>query len=287
VLWTRAANASSDVFADDRVVITGGSQGIGYAIAEALAGQCRQLTLLARDPGKLAAAAEALNCDACATDVRDLTPKASAVLAECTLLFCCAGEMTPGRASELIPADYQRQMDINFVGMANSVRAALPSMLARRAGTIVLFSSTAATVGVYGYTAYGATKAAVASYAAALRAELQDSRIRVVVAYPPDTETPGLVRERALRPEETAAIVGAIKPRPADAVARRLLAALSTGSGTVTFDLTTAVLVWCSTLVDRVFGPYSRLLIRRARQRQPPKAAHHDHRSTASLGGSS
>ncbi|MGH3551987.1 MAG: SDR family NAD(P)-dependent oxidoreductase [Mycobacterium sp.] len=286
MLWTQAAKAPNDAFADDRIAITGGSQGIGYAIAEALAGRCRQLTLLARDSGKLASAADALHCDVCATDVRDLTPTAAAALGDCTLLICCAGEMTPGRASELSSADYQRQMDVNFVGVANTVRAALPSMLARRAGTIVVFSSTAATVGVYGYTAYGATKAAVGSYAAALRAELRDTGIRVVVAYPPDTETPGLSRERALRPDETDAIVSAIKPRPADAVARRLLAALCTDTRTVTFDPTTAVLVWCSTLLDRVFGPYSRLLIRRARRHRPTAAAH-CHRPTATLEGQS
>ncbi|MGC2654990.1 MAG: SDR family NAD(P)-dependent oxidoreductase [Mycobacterium sp.] len=267
-----STTTSRAAFIDDRVVITGGSQGIGYAIAAELTGRCRRLTLLARDGAKLGDAARLLGCDVCATDVRQLTPAAAAVLADCTLLVCCAAEMTPGRVGELGVDDYQRQMDINFVGTASSVKAALPAMLARRAGTIVLFSSTAATVGVYGYTAYGATKAAVASYAAALRAELRDSGVRVVVAYPPDTDTPGLQRERTLRPDETDAVAGAIKARPAAVVARRLVAALSTNTDTVTFDPTTAVMVWCSTFVDRIAAPYSQYLIRRARR---------DHRLTA------
>jgi 3-dehydrosphinganine reductase len=258
--------ALQDAFGDADVVITGGSEGIGYAVAALLVGRAGRVTLLARDPAKLARATSTLDCDGIAADVRDLGAEATSRLAQCSLLVCCAGEMTPGRAGELDPADYQRQMDVNYVGTVNCVTAALPSMLARRAGTIVVFSSTAALLGVYGYSAYGATKSAVASYAASLRVELAGTGVRVVVAYPPDTETPGLVRERALRPAETEALVGTIAAQPVGAVAQRLVSAVARGRDRITFDPTTAALVAYASVLDRLFSRYSAAVIGRTRR---------------------
>lgn len=258
--------AVPDAFGDDDVVITGGSEGIGYAVGALLVGRSRRVTLLARDPAKLTRATATLHCDGIATDVRDLSAEATARLAQCSLLVCCAGEMTPGRAGELKPADYQRQMNVNYIGTVNCVAAALPRMLARRAGTVVVFSSTAALLGVYGYSAYGATKSAIASYAASLRVELAGTGVRVVVAYPPDTETPGLVRERALRPPETEALAGTISVQPAGLVAQRLVSGVARGRDRITFDPTTAMLVAYNSLLDRLFSRYSAVVIGRARR---------------------
>lgn len=248
-----------DTFADDDVVITGGSEGIGYAVAAELSGRCRRLTLLARDPHKLAAAAQSLRCEWLATDVRRLSEEATGRLAQASLVVACAGEMTPGRATELMAADYQRQMDINFVGTVNCVRAALPHMVATGTGTVVLISSTAALLGIYGYSAYGATKAAVAHFAASLRTESSGTGVRVILAYPPDTETPGLQRERALRPAETEAIIGTIAAQPVQRVARRLVEGIARGRTRITFDPLTAALVGYRSVVDRLFETYCAL----------------------------
>ncbi|MBV9090620.1 MAG: SDR family NAD(P)-dependent oxidoreductase [Mycobacteriaceae bacterium] len=250
-------------FADQEAVITGGSEGIGYAVAAELAGCARRLTLLARDPEKLKRAAASLRSEWLAADVRSLSEVASSRLAQASLLVCCAGEMTPGRAAELTQADYQRQMDINFVGAVNCVRAALPHMVGRGGGTIVLVSSTAGLLGIYGYSAYGATKAAVANYAACLRAETASTGVRIVTAYPPDTETPGLRRERALRPAETEAIAGAIAAKSAQQVAARLVRGAARGQTRITFDATTAALVGYSSVIDRLFTAYSARRLRR------------------------
>jgi 3-dehydrosphinganine reductase len=252
-----------DALAGDDVVVTGGSEGIGHAVAAELTGRVRRLTLLARNADKLRRAADALRCEWLATDVRDLSAAAADRLAGASLLVCCAGEITPGRATELAPADYQRQMDVNFIGAVNCVAAALPSMLARRRGTVVLVSSTAALLGVYGYSAYGATKAAIANYAASLHAETAGTGVRVVVAYPPDTETPGLRRERSLRPPETEALAGAIAAQPAHRVARRLVDGVAAGRTRITFDATTAALIAYTGLLDRAFAAYGARKLRR------------------------
>ena len=216
---------------DEDVVITGGSQGIGLALATELAGRCRTLTLIARDAERLRQVTKKLHCEYVSADVSDLRALELPALANCSMLICCAAEVTPGRVTELTPDVFRRQMEVNFVGTANAVRNALPNMVNNGRGTIVLMGSTASLIGIYGYSAYGPTKAAINSYAASLRAELAGEKIRVVVAYPPDTETPGLAVERAIRPSETTAIVGTIKTKSAQYVAQRLLAKLDVTVG--------------------------------------------------------
>jgi 3-dehydrosphinganine reductase len=250
-------------WSDENVVITGGSQGIGLALATELAGRCKTLTIIARDAERLRRVAEKLQCDYISADVSDLQALALPALANCSTLICCAAEVTPGRVTELTPDVFRRQMEINFVGIANAVRNTLPDMVKTARGTIVLMGSTASLIGIYGYSAYGPTKAAINSYAASLRAELAGEKIRVVVAYPPDTETPGLAVERAIRPPETTAIVGTIKAKSAEYVARRLVEKLDGRSNSVTFDPLTALLVRYATVPDKLVGIYSRVVLGR------------------------
>ena len=73
----------------------------------------------------------------------------------------------------------------------------------------------------------------------------------------PDTETPGLEREKALRPPQTTAIVGTIKPKSAQQIAQRLLKKLDDPSDLVTFDPLTALLVRYATFPDELVRIYS------------------------------
>jgi 3-dehydrosphinganine reductase len=78
-------------------------------------------------------------------------------------------------------------------------------------------------LGVFGYSAYGASKYAVAGFSEVLRAEMKPHGIRVSVAFPPDTDTPQLAYEEPFKPAETKAISGNAKALPADKVARSIL----------------------------------------------------------------
>src|SRR3990172_12089693 len=96
-------------------------------------------------------------------------------------------------------------------------------MIERGQRHLMLVSSGAGIVGVYGYSAYSPTKFAVRGLAETLRAELKPHGIVVGCAYPPDTDTPGLARENATKPEATARISAAIKVRSADQVGRAIV----------------------------------------------------------------
>ena len=102
-------------------------------------------------------------------------------------------------------------------------------MIERGSGHIVNVSSVAGFLGVYGYTSYAAAKYAVMGFTEALRFEMKPHGVAVSVVCPPDTNTPALERERQLRPPETDAIAGTIKPIQSERVAEAILTGVDRG----------------------------------------------------------
>jgi 3-dehydrosphinganine reductase len=108
-------------------------------------------------------------------------------------------------------------------------RALLPYLLAQRSGWIANVASAAGFIGIYGYTAYSASKFAVAGFSECLRQELRPHGIGVTVVFPADTDTPQLEEENRIKPDETRAIAGTVRPGTPEAVARALLAGVAAG----------------------------------------------------------
>jgi len=94
-------------------------------------------------------------------------------------------------------------MDINYFGAVYCTRSILPSMKSRRKGRIVCISSIGGLVGLYGYTAYAASKFALRGFSEALQMEVKPYKITVTLSFPPDTETAGLAEENKIKPIET------------------------------------------------------------------------------------
>lgn len=223
-------------------LISGGSSGIGLALARRLARQGWNLTLLARDPQRLAQAKSVLEADApsvkvilATADVRDeaaVTASVAAAIAELGapgLVVTSAGIVIPGTFADLPPSAFRDTMDVNYLGTVNVVRAALPAMRAQGSGRIVILSSGAGLIGLYGYTAYAPTKFAVRGFAEALCGELKPDGIGVSIVYPPDTDTPQLREEIKTRPAITSAIAGGAAVLSADAVADAILKGVAAG----------------------------------------------------------
>jgi 3-dehydrosphinganine reductase len=218
-------------------VVSGGSSGIGLALARRLAAAGWNVTILARDPTRLAAAQSELSgrCGAgqrimtAAADVADgaaverAVHEAIASLGPPKLLVASAGIVVPGTFDALPLEAFRRTMEVNYFGTLHLVRAALPAMRRARQGRIVMIASGAAFIGVYGYTAYAPSKFAVRGLAEALRSELAPDGIGVSVAFPPDTDTPMLADEIRTRPAATSRIAGSATVLSADAVADAIL----------------------------------------------------------------
>jgi 3-dehydrosphinganine reductase len=221
----------------EHALISGGSSGIGLALAKRLAAQGWQLSILARDAGRLATAREAIGgrSEAIAVDVADGAAAAAAVAAAIAsfgppaLVVASAGIVEPGHFDALPLEAFRRTMEVNYFGTLHLVRASLPAMRQQGRGRIVLISSGAGLIGLYGYTAYAPSKFAVRGLAEALRSELAPDGIGVSVVYPPDTDTPQLHAERRVRPEATSRIAGGAKLLSPEQVADAILRGIRRG----------------------------------------------------------
>ncbi|MFA5940651.1 MAG: SDR family NAD(P)-dependent oxidoreductase [Sinimarinibacterium sp.] len=186
-----------------RVLITGGSSGLGLSFAKAFATRGADLVLLARGEAGLAGARAQIAAQAPAARVETLAidvangravQTAAAQLARggnIDLLINCAGILREGYLETLPENDFREMIDINLFGTVHSVHAFLPQLRATR-GRIVNISSLSGVTGIFGYSGYCASKFAVQGYSEVLRLELRPQGIAVHVVCPGEFESPML-----------------------------------------------------------------------------------------------
>ncbi|MBN2799409.1 MAG: SDR family oxidoreductase [Deltaproteobacteria bacterium] len=197
-----------------KVLITGGSSGIGRAAAIALARSGAHVAVAARDQGRLdetvaamrAVAGEGQRLGAVAVDVTDrarvaqIPAEVLELLGGLDVLICNSGYALPGYVDASPLENFDRMIDVNYMGHVNVVKAFLPHFLAQGAGHISLVSSMLGFMSAFGYAAYSGSKYAIAGFAEALRHELRPHGVQVSLYYPPTTKTPGLERENESKP---------------------------------------------------------------------------------------
>jgi short-subunit dehydrogenase len=177
-----------------RVLVTGASRGIGEAIARAFAARGCTLGLVARRADQLERLAAALPGEdhvPLAGDVTDAGSIARAIerFGNVDVLVANAGITHYMPFSEL-PLEKAEEMDrVNWLGTLYTVKAALPGMLDRRRGHIVVVSSGGGVRGFPWAAVYNGTKAAQRAFAEALRHELHGTGVSVTTVYPGEIET--------------------------------------------------------------------------------------------------
>lgn len=181
-----------------RVWITGASSGIGASLAVAFADAGAQLILSARRQNELEQVAARCQGDVLivpmdVTDQSSIDAAVATVQRECDgidVLVNNAGITQRSRATETDMAVYRRLLEVNLFGTIALTSAMLPGMLERGEGQIVCMSSIAGKVGAPMRTGYCAAKHAVVGYCDALRAEVQDQGVHVLVVCPGFVNTP-------------------------------------------------------------------------------------------------
>jgi NAD(P)-dependent dehydrogenase (short-subunit alcohol dehydrogenase family) len=194
---------------EDKVaVITGGSSGIGLATARRLVDEGAHVVITGRREEELKAAAAAIgtNITTVGSDVSRLEDldRLYAVVKEkhghIDILFANAGAGA-GTIAPLTAATevhFDQTFDVNVKGLFFTVQKALP--LFKDGGSIILNSSVSNVLGLPGFSAYAASKAAVRNFARAWTLELKDRGIRVNSMSPGPTETPALETTAGLPP---------------------------------------------------------------------------------------
>ena len=212
-------------------LITGGSSGIGLALAKELAQQGMRIAILARRQEVLdAAKVEIENLSqsqifTISADVSNWEQVSKALLTfqdevgVPDLLINSAGVARPGQFEELDVEVFHWTLDINLLGPIHVCKAVVPGMLERGSGHIVNVSSVAGFIGTYGYTAYGASTFGLRGFSDTLRAELRSRGINVTTVFPPDTDTPQLAAEMPYKPAVTKVLAETASLQPPEKVA--------------------------------------------------------------------
>ena len=169
------------------IVVTGGSRGIGAAIAARYAARGDRVYFLYEKNHEAArTVAEKTGAIPICCDVADGAAVAEAFLniPEVDILVCNAGVCWYGLLTDMKDAQWDRLFDVNVKGIYNCVKAAMPAFLRKHSGSIVTVSSMWGQVGASCEAAYSATKGAVIALTKALAKELGPSGIRVNCVAP-------------------------------------------------------------------------------------------------------
>jgi 3-dehydrosphinganine reductase len=205
------------------IYITGGSSGIGLEMGRIFAARGADLLLLARNEQKLQQAQQAMETlrlnpaqkigilSVDVADLADVENKMGLALKEYgppDVLISSAGiNKYADHFENITPAMFDEVMKINLYGPRNMIYTLLPAMKQKK-GHIVILSSAAGLFGMFGYTAYGTSKAALLGLSDSLRYELKPLGMKLTVVCPPEVDTPMNLDEAKTLPREGRAVKG-------------------------------------------------------------------------------
>lgn len=182
---------------DKTALVTGGTKGIGKAIADELAKAGAQVIVSARTKPEETShhfiAADLTN----AADVDQLAKEIDGTFGGIDILINNVGGLTTpgGGHSMLTDAHWQQELDLNLISAIRLDRTLLPKMIEKQSGVIIHISSVAGKQALWNLNlAYAVSKAALNSYSKALATELAGKGVRVLTVAPGATKTAPMVK---------------------------------------------------------------------------------------------
>jgi NAD(P)-dependent dehydrogenase (short-subunit alcohol dehydrogenase family) len=255
------------------VLLTGGSRGLGYAIARELAVAGARLALVSRNGDELERArARLLASDAAApadvwvypcdvsaeSSVRQMVAAATAHFGRIDVLINDAGIIMVGPLASQTLGSFREAMDVNFFGAVHATLAVLPQMLERGEGSIVNISSIGGKVAFPHLLPYVASKFALTGWSQGLRAELAGQGIRVTTVSPAVMRTGSHIQARfSGNQEQEYRWFAAVASLPgtatgATSAAKKIVRALALGSAEISIGLQAIVAARLSNIAPEV-----------------------------------
>jgi 3-oxoacyl-[acyl-carrier protein] reductase len=178
-----------------KVLVTGGSAGIGYETAQLLISKGAKVAICGRKKDVLEKAAKELGATAIVADVSNeadvirMVEEAEAALGGLNVLINNAGFGTFAPLVETKASDFERVLATNVIGAMLCARESAKIFIGQSYGNIINISSTAGRAGFAGGTVYTASKFAVSAMTESWRAELRKHNIRVMQVNPSEVQT--------------------------------------------------------------------------------------------------
>lgn len=219
------------------IVITGGSSGLGKALAFRFIRRGANIALIARNKNKLTSVKEELSklcsagqkveifqCDVSDHASTEVTLNTIAdTLGSPDILINSAGILREGYFEKLPISTFHETLDINYFGTLNCIKAIIPIFRKKGHGRIVNISSLGGKIGTFGYAAYCSSKFAVVGLTDVLRAELKPLNIKFHLVCPGEFESPMVDELNTYRTEENRIVTQTVPVLPLDVVADEVI----------------------------------------------------------------
>ena len=254
------------------IVIVGGSQGIGRAVAIRLAKQKANLFVIARNLSHLNSLKKEIKgfseivCKTYQADVSRL-PQLKKVIKQIVKdtnqridgVIHNVGFAHAGYFDQLAIGLFEKSMQNNYLSGVYTAKLFVPYL---KEGSFLTFtSSVAGYLGIFGFSAYSPTKFALIGFATVLQQELGPKKIHISVLCPPDTDTPGYAEEDKTKPYETKKLANTASLMTADQVAKVFLKKLRAKKFLITCNLSSRFYYWIHNYFPNLFRKIVHLLI--------------------------
>ena len=260
-------------------LITGGSSGIGLAVAHRLAKEGINIFLISRNQAKLELAKEAVsskhevNVSVHSCDVTNYN-KIAYLINEIDQKFpldyiiCSAGQITCGKIDETNILDFRKTMDVNYFGTLYTCMVGMSVMKKRYKGHLGIIGSVAGYFGAIGYGGYSPTKFALTGLAECIRMEAADYGIQATIIYPPDTDTPLLEWEKKHTMDECLALSKKAKVISPNLVADKLYKAMQKNQFEVYCNYQSKIIRSIRVLIPSIYFNWLDRVVRKDREKR-------------------